>query len=90
MAWARRRRQQIRRPTAPRITLQGLGHPAIRAIYVTDSVPAPVKPWPGLTVVFLAPLLAAAIRRFSSDESIGDLYAQVIHSGGGALSAPNA
>jgi hypothetical protein len=33
-------------------------------------------------------LLAAAIRRFRSDESIGDLYAQVIHSGGAALSAP--
>ena len=66
-----------------------LSHPAIRAIYVTDSVPAPVEPWPGLNIVFLAPLLAAAIRRFRSDESIGDLYAQVIHSGGAALSAPS-
>ncbi len=64
-----------------------LSHPAIRAIYVTDSVPAPVEPWAGLNIVFLAPLLAAAIRRFRSDESIGDLYAQVIHSGGAALSA---
>ena len=65
-----------------------LSHPAIRAIYVTDSVPEPAGPWPGLNIVFLAPLLAAAIRRFRSDESIGDLYAQVIHSGGAALSAP--
>ena len=64
-----------------------LSHPAIRAIYVTDSVPVPAASWPGLNVVFLAPLLAAAIRRFRSDQSIGDLYAQVIHSGGGALSA---
>jgi ribose-phosphate pyrophosphokinase len=67
-----------------------LSDPAIRAIYVTDSVPAPAAPWPGLNVVFLAPLLAAAIRRFRSDESLGDLYAQVIHAGGAALSAPSA
>ena len=68
--------------------LARLSHPAIRAIYVTDSVPTPAEPCPGSNVVFLAPLLAAAVRRFRSDESIGDLYAQVIHSGGGALSAP--
>jgi ribose-phosphate pyrophosphokinase len=66
-----------------------LSHPAIRAIYVTDSVAAPVDPWPGLNIVFLAPLLAAAIRRLRSDESIGDLYAQVIHGGGTPLSAPS-
>lgn len=66
-----------------------LSHPAIRAIYVTDSVPAPAGPWPGLNIVFLAPLLAAAIRRFRSDESIEDLYAHVIHRGGAALSAPS-
>lgn len=66
-----------------------LSHPAIREIYVTDSVQAPAGPWPGLNIVFLAPLLAAAIRRFHSDESIGELYAQVIHSGGAALSAPS-
>ena len=65
-----------------------LSHPAIRGIYVTDSVPAPAEPWPGLSMVFLAPLLAAAIRRFRTDESIGDLYADVIHSGGPPLSAP--
>jgi len=65
-----------------------LSHPAIRAIYVTDSVPAPAERWPGLNFVFLAPLLAAAVRRFRSDESIGDLYSQVIHGGGSALSAP--
>jgi ribose-phosphate pyrophosphokinase len=65
-----------------------LSHPAIRAIYVTDSVPAPLEPWPGLNVVFLAPLLAAAIRRFRTDQSISDLYAQVILDDGVALSAP--
>jgi ribose-phosphate pyrophosphokinase len=65
-----------------------LSHPAIRAIFVTDSVPAPAKPWPGLNVVFLAPLLAAAIRRFRSDESIGELYAHLMHGGGAPLSAP--
>ena len=67
-----------------------LSHPAIRAIYVTDSVTAPAGQWPSLNIVFLAPLLAAAIRRFRSDESIGDLYAQVIHGGGAALSTPSA
>ena len=72
-----------------RIVCERLSHPAIHGIYVTDSVSAPAGPWPGLNVVFLAPWLAAAIRRFRSDESIGDLYAQVIHSGGGALSAPS-
>jgi len=66
-----------------------LSHPAIRAIYVTDSVPAPAEPWPGLNIVFLAPLLAAAIRRFRSDESLGDLYTQAIHGDGVALSAPS-
>jgi ribose-phosphate pyrophosphokinase len=66
-----------------------LSHPAIRALYVTDSVVAPAGPWPGLNIVFLAPLLAAAIQRFRSDESIGDLYAHVMHSGGQALSAPH-
>lgn len=58
-----------------------LAHPAIRAVYVTDSVPVAPKDWPELTVVHLAPLLAAAIRRFRADESIGDLYSQVIHDG---------
>jgi ribose-phosphate pyrophosphokinase len=60
-----------------------LSHPAIRAMYVTDSVPVTQRDWPEVTVVFLAPLLAAAIRRFRADESIGDLYAHVIHSAAG-------
>jgi len=67
-----------------------LSHPAIRGIYVTDSVTAPMEPWPELTVVLLAPLLAAAIRRFRSDESIADLYVNVIHSGGEVLNASGA
>jgi ribose-phosphate pyrophosphokinase len=65
-----------------------LRHPAIQAIYVTDSVPAPADPWPGLNVVGLAPLLAAAIRRFRSDESIRDLCAHVMHGEGTPPGAP--
>jgi ribose-phosphate pyrophosphokinase len=58
-----------------------LSHPAIRGLFVTDSVPVTPTPWPERTVVCLAPLLAAAIRRFRADESIGDLYAEVIRDG---------
>jgi ribose-phosphate pyrophosphokinase len=58
--------------------------------HLRDRLGARAGPaWPGLNIVFLAPLLAAAIRRFRSDESIGDLYAHVMHSGGAALSAPS-
>jgi ribose-phosphate pyrophosphokinase len=65
-----------------------LSHPAIRAVFVTDSVEIPAGSWPGWNVAFLAPLLAAAIRRLRSDESFADLYAKVIHSGGAPLSTP--
>lgn len=58
-----------------------LTHPAIRKIFVTDSIPVPPGTWPELKVVTLAPLLAAAIRRFRAGESIGDLFKQVIHGG---------
>jgi ribose-phosphate pyrophosphokinase len=50
-----------------------LGHPAIRQAFVTDSVGAPPLDWPNLTVVSVAPLIAAALSRILADGSIGDL-----------------
>jgi ribose-phosphate pyrophosphokinase len=58
-----------------------LHHPAIRKIFVTDSIPFHSGAWPELKVISLAPLLAAAISRFRAGESIGDLFEQVIHGG---------
>jgi ribose-phosphate pyrophosphokinase len=51
-----------------------LSHEAIREVFVTDSV-APIDPsWPHLRVVSVAPLIAAAIRRLRTDQSLGDLF----------------
>lgn len=59
-----------------------LSHPAIRGVYVTDTVamPAPLEAstggdedWPRLQVVSLAPLLAEAIRRVVANGSLSDL-----------------
>jgi ribose-phosphate pyrophosphokinase len=50
-----------------------LGHPAIRQAFVTYSVGAPPLDWPNLTVVSVAPLIAAALSRILADGSIGDL-----------------
>jgi ribose-phosphate pyrophosphokinase len=51
-----------------------LNHPAIRQILVTDTVPVDVGDRPRVRVVSVAPLLAAAIRRFLADGSLGDLF----------------
>jgi ribose-phosphate pyrophosphokinase len=48
-----------------------LEHHAVRALYVTDSVPVAEKDWPRLRVVSIAPLIAGALRRFLVDGSIG-------------------
>lgn len=64
-----------------------LSHPAIRIVYVTDTVALPtsaepvpgavpgdtVSPWPQLQVISLAPLLAEAIRRLLANGSLSDL-----------------
>ena len=50
-----------------------LGHPAIRAVFVTDSIAIPPMRWPQLQIVSIAPLLAQAIRRFVIDGTIDDL-----------------
>jgi ribose-phosphate pyrophosphokinase len=51
-----------------------LNHPALREIYVTDTVPAHDRDWPELKVISIAPLLAAAIQRLAARESISDLF----------------
>ena len=50
-----------------------LDRAGVREVFVTDTVPAK-RGWPRLRVVSVAPLVAAAIRRFLSDGSLGDLY----------------
>jgi ribose-phosphate pyrophosphokinase len=51
-----------------------LNHPAIRALYVTDSVPITSTNWPALSVVSLAPLLGVAIQRLCTGQSLADLH----------------
>ncbi len=51
-----------------------LNHEAIREVFVTDSVALNDPSWPHLHVVSVAPLIAGAIRRLLSDQSLGDLY----------------
>lgn len=55
-----------------------LCHPAIRQVFITDSVPRDHVPWPELKIVSLAPLLAAAIRRLHANESMADLYTRSV------------
>ena len=57
-----------------------LNHASIQKIVVSDSVGGQHH-WPNLKTVSLAPLLAAAIRRFQAGQSIGDLFDHVIHGG---------
>jgi ribose-phosphate pyrophosphokinase len=51
-----------------------LSHPAVREIYVTDTVPSHHPDWPQLKVISVAPLLAAAIQRLAAHESVSDLF----------------
>ena len=50
-----------------------LTHDAVREVLVTDTVRTEGKDWANLRVVSIAPLLAAAIRRFLADRSLSDL-----------------
>ncbi len=43
-----------------------LSHPAIRAVFVTDTVNAPEAAWPQLRVISIASLIAASMRQFLS------------------------
>jgi ribose-phosphate pyrophosphokinase len=51
-----------------------LHHPAVREVLVTDTVAVNHTNWSNLTVVSIAPLLAAAIQRLAASESFSDLF----------------
>ncbi len=53
---------------------RNLGHEAVRAVVVADTVADPGLAWPALQRVSVAPLLAEAIRRLRADGSLGDLF----------------
>jgi ribose-phosphate pyrophosphokinase len=58
---------------------ENLNHPSIRRIIVTDSILFPVDDWPQVTVISLAPILAGAIRRSMTGESMADLCEELSH-----------
>jgi ribose-phosphate pyrophosphokinase len=51
-----------------------LSHEAIREVIVTNTVSPAFTDWPQLRVTSLSPLIASAIRRFRSGESLRNLY----------------
>jgi len=51
-----------------------LEHPAVREVYITDTVCVTEQDWPQLRVVSIAPLIAGTLQRFLADGSIGDRY----------------
>lgn len=51
-----------------------LSHESIKAVFVTDTIAPVIRNWPKLQVVTVAPLIAAAIKRILSDESLGALF----------------
>ena len=51
-----------------------LAHESVKGVLVTDTVSVKETDWPQLQVVSVAPLIAAAIRRFSTDNSLTDPY----------------
>jgi ribose-phosphate pyrophosphokinase len=50
-----------------------LSRPAVRAVFVTDSVRQTEKDWPQLSVISIAPLIAGAVQRFLTNGSLGEL-----------------
>jgi ribose-phosphate pyrophosphokinase len=54
--------------------LEKLDHPAVREVFVTDSVSVAKKDWPRLRVTSIAPLIARALARFLGDGSLDDLH----------------
>lgn len=51
-----------------------LSQPAVRGVFVTDTVPVSDESFPNLRIVSIASLLAGALERFLADGSIGDLF----------------
>lgn len=54
--------------------LEKLDHPAVREVFVTDSVCVANNEWPRLRVISIAPLIARALERFLGDGSLDDLH----------------
>ena len=52
---------------------QKTSHPAVREVFVTDTINQTEKDWPQLNVVSIAPLIADAVRRFLANGSLGKL-----------------
>jgi ribose-phosphate pyrophosphokinase len=50
-----------------------LAHPAIREIWVTDTIAHDLQAWPKLHVVSVAPLLADALRQIHADGSLREM-----------------
>jgi ribose-phosphate pyrophosphokinase len=50
-----------------------LDHPAVREIFVTDTVCVAEQDWPQLRVISIASLIAGAVEQFLADGSIGEL-----------------
>jgi ribose-phosphate pyrophosphokinase len=50
-----------------------LNRAGVSEVWVTDTVAVPDRDWPQLHIVSVAPLLAAALRRFLADGSLNDL-----------------
>jgi ribose-phosphate pyrophosphokinase len=51
-----------------------LNHPAIREIFVTDTLTIAEKDWPRLRVISVAPLIGRAITQFLADGSLDEVY----------------
>jgi ribose-phosphate pyrophosphokinase len=51
-----------------------LSHPAVRQVFVTDTVCVRERDWPQLRVISVAPLIAGAVRQFLADGSLDELY----------------
>jgi ribose-phosphate pyrophosphokinase len=49
-----------------------LSHDSVCGLLVTDTVP--VEPWPGMSVISIAPLIAGAIERLAGRQAGGDLF----------------
>ena len=50
-----------------------VSHPAVRAVFVTDSVSVPERDWPQLHVISIAPPIADAMRLLVTDGSLAEL-----------------
>jgi ribose-phosphate pyrophosphokinase len=51
-----------------------LSHPAVREVFVTDTIRVGATDWPQLRVISIAPLLTGALQRLLADGSLGELY----------------